>query len=428
MELTSGQEMALKAINEVGKSHPDGGGIVVISGYAGTGKTTILRTLSEGQSLLVLTPTGKAAMRVKEVCPSADASTIHRWMYEVSEDLDTGKLIHRIKDAIISPSNKTVFVDEASMVNFKMFRDLYGVCKSRNLNMVFIGDSFQLPPVETDESTKDFSVLASDFPAHYRVAMTEVVRQALDSPIIRASMAVRDQRNDLDCIGSLPVVAEHDLANQSVQTFENGGVTICHRNVTRHALNVDIRKVLGFGETVVKGEPLMVIFNNYTLDVFNGEIVNALSEPELVGSKPVPVTDRYANESLNMWFYKTHIDTPSGKAEVLFADREVFGTQGKINTKFIRKAGESYSRHLKIEECKRLGQPLSYSELKEMFGTPVLNCNFGYALSAHKSQGSEWSDVIVAIEPTIRIHSIEGRRWLYTALTRSRKSVKLCWL
>lgn len=427
MQLTQGQEYALRAVEEMRKSHPEGGGICVISGYAGTGKTTILRMLAEETSLMVLAPTGKAAMRVKEVCPQANASTVHRWLYEVAEDPQTGKLLTTIKDVVQIPSNRTIFVDEASMVGFKMFKDLYFVCKQNKLNLCFVGDNFQLPPVESEEKYRDFSILSPQFPAHYKVHMTEVVRQALDSPIIRASMDVRDLRSDLSALGTLPSIPEAELVVQSARVFENGGATVCHRNATRHSLNTEIRQLLGYGEKVVKGEPLMVIFNNYDLDVFNGEIVTVLREPELVGTKPVPVTDRFVNETMNMWYYQTQIDTPIGRQITLFADREVFGVSGKISTKAIRSAGKQLSRHMMVEERKQHG-PISYSELKTIEGLPVLNANLGYALTAHKSQGSEWGEVIVALEPSVRIHTVEGRRWVYTSLTRAKQKVSLCWL
>lgn len=427
MELTQGQLMALSAISEVGKSHPDGGGIVVISGYAGTGKTTLLRTLAEdGKKLTVLAPTGKAAMRAMEVAP-VNASTIHRWLYEVAEDPENGKLLSTLKDSVIIPSNRTIFVDEASMVSFKMAKDLFSVCKRNKMNLVFIGDGFQLPPVDFDEGNAGFSVLASDFPAHYKVQMTEVVRQALDSPIIRASMDVRDLSSRLTELSALPVIPTSRLIEESARAFENGGVAICHKNVTRHSLNCDIRKHLGYGEKVVKGEPLMVLYNNYDVDVYNGEVVEALTDPQLLGTKPVPVRDRFANETMNMWFYMTEVACPIGRAKVLFADQEVFGKNGKIGTKPIRKGGSDYSRYLMVQERKEESGSVSYSELNEIKGLPVLNCNFGYALTAHKAQGSEFPEVVVVVEDSVRLHSVEGRRWVYTALTRGKTRVKVCW-
>jgi ATP-dependent exoDNAse (exonuclease V) alpha subunit len=429
MNLTQGQELALRAIQEVGQSHPDGGGIVVISGYAGTGKTTLLRTLAEDEDLTVLAPTGKAAVRASEVAPSVDAQTIHRWLYDVEEDPQTGKLRSRVRADVMTPRNKTVFIDEASMVTFTVFRDLYKTAVNAGLNLVFLGDGFQLPPVEFQEKYRDFSVLASDSPAHYRVEMTEVVRQALDSPIIRASMELRDLRSNLEALSALGTVKPSQVAEVGARTFENDGATICHRNATRHKLNNEIRQALGIThEKVQPGEPLMVIANSYDLDVFNGEIVTVRSTPQLVGDKSVIVRDRFANESLNMWFYETLVDTPHGPRKVLFADREVFGTSGKIGQKFIRRAGMDLSRTMTLNEMRATGEAISYEILQGVKGTEHLNANLGYALTAHKAQGSEFPAVVVCIEDSVRLHDREGRRWAYTALTRAKKDVKVCWM
>lgn len=429
MELTQGQQYALSAIQEVGNAFPDGGGIVVISGYAGTGKTTLLRTLSEeDEHLTVLAPTGKAAMRAAEVAP-VNASTIHRWLYDVQEDPQTGRLVTSIRENVSIPVNRTIFIDEASMVTFKIFRDLYRCAVRNKLNLVFLGDGFQLPPVEMNEKYKDFSLLASDSPAHYRVEMTEVVRQAQNNPIIRASMEIRDLRSSMDTLTSLPSLPTSDLVRVGARTIESGGTVIVHRNNTRHALNNDLRREMGIAQQAVqKGEPLMVIQNNYDLDVYNGEIVTCLEQPVVVGDRPIPVTDRFANESLNFWFFRTKIDTPQGPRVCQFGDREVFGESGKINPKFIRRTGQDLSRKLKLNDLRAEGHSLSYRELDEMRGDPVVNLNLGYCLTAHKAQGSEFPHTVVAIEDSIRLHSHEGRRWLYTALTRSRNSVKLCWL
>lgn len=403
-------------------------GLFLTEGFVVTHNTTLFRILAEDEKLTVVAPTGKAALRASEVAP-VNALTVHRWLYEVAEDPKTGKLVTALKSDVEVPENKTLFVDEASMVTYKMFKDLYETCKLNKMNLVFIGDGFQLPPVEFDEKYRDFSVLASDAPCHYRVNMTEVVRQALDSPIIRASMQVRDMRSDLQALSDLPVIRTSDLAKVGAEVFQNDGATICHKNTTRHELNNSIRQELGITqEKVQKGEPLMVLLNNYELDVYNGEIITVLDEPKLLGDKPVVVTDRFANESMNMWYYGTRIDTPLGAKRVLFADREVFGSSGKISTKSIRRAGMDLSRHLKLKDMRAEGAGISYQELQEVKGNEVVNCNLGYALTSHKAQGSEFPQVLVVIENSVRLHSQEGRRWVYTSLTRAKKDVKLCWL
>lgn len=402
--------------------------LFLTEGFVVTHNTTLLRTLAEGEKLTVLAPTGKAAMRAAEVAP-VNASTIHRWLYDVAEDPQTGKLVTALRNEIVVPENGVVFVDEASMVNFRIFKDLYRAATRDRFNLVFLGDGFQLPPVEFQEKYKDFNLLASDTPAHYRVEMTEVVRQAQDNPIIRASMEIRDLGSSMETLSSMPCISPTALVSEGAKVVDGGGAVIVHKNATRHSLNNQIRQELGITQQAIqKGEPLMVVQNNYDLDVYNGEIVEALDKPTVIGDRHVVVTDRFANESMNFWFYRTKIQTPAGPRWCLFGDREVFGEASKLNPKFIKRSGQEWSRKLKLNELKAEGHSISYAELDELKGDPVLNANLGYCLTAHKAQGSEFPHTVVAIEDSIRLHSHDGRRWLYTALTRSKASVKICWL
>jgi exodeoxyribonuclease-5 len=432
MQLTQGQETAIAAIRGLQNDFPNGGGVCVINGYAGTGKTTALKTLAEEEALLVLAPTGKAALRVREAAGVQDARTVHRWLYKALENTKTGEISFesRERDEIEVPANKTVFVDEASMVSLQMFKDLWKAAQTLGLNLVFIGDGFQLPPVELDPTKKSWNMMGPDAPCHVRVQMTEIVRQALESPIIRASMELRDLRSSLDCLGTdIPVISMDQVVPEAVRIFNDGGVTLCHRNVTRHALNAQIRAALGYEpETIQRGEPLLALFNNYTVEAYNGEILSVDSTPSMVGERLYPVRDRYSNEALNMAFYRIKIRTWTGEHRVLVADREVFGTNGKVSSGAIRKAGKELSRNLKIKELEEIsGGWIDPVKRKGVIPEPVLNANFGYCLTTHKSQGSDWPEVLVLLEDSIRLHTEDGRKFAYTALTRAKEKVKVCW-
>jgi exodeoxyribonuclease-5 len=423
MELTDGQKMALQAIEAVGKSHPRGGGLVIINGFAGVGKSTMLKALvEEDDGLLVLAPTGKAALRVKEVT-GARAQTIHRWIYQPEEDDRTGdvRFVKKEIGEVTIPRNGTVFVDEASMVTYGAFRDLYSFAKSLELNLVFIGDGFQLPPVEMKEERKGFSLFNDSTPAHYKVQMTEVLRQAQDSPIIRASMACRDPKTRLEFLGTdIPTMQAADMevvASAAAEVSMRQGFVICHRNVTRHQINAGVRSHLKLSpDTIQEEEPLLVLQNNYTADVYNGEILTVDTVPERLNRLPYPVRDRHSNESMNMNFYLFESNTLQGLQPLIVADKEVFGLHGKIGFKAIRRAGQDLS----------LSKKAQASDLE--VPDPVISANFGYCLTAHKSQGSETNDVLVCIESSVRLSTEEGRRWLYVALTRAKQNVKVCWL
>jgi exodeoxyribonuclease-5 len=411
---TPGQAAVLKAVQNLQKSHPNGGGVVQVVGYAGTGKSWSLQLLDqEFDGIKVLTPTGKAALRCREL--ELNAQTIHSFLYRPEEDQQTGevKFILKMAEDVVDVNGGFLVVDEASMVTQSVYLDLYRFCRNVNLNLVLVGDGFQLAPVEKDKDKQGFCCLDMDIPHQYRVELTEIVRQAMDNPIIRISMAVRTQKFPDEALAQLPIVRVKDLEAEAAATWSNGGVVICHRNITRHNLNSSVRKLLGRPKTqLVAGEPLMITQNNRVLDLYNGEVANVLTKPEVLNRGPLAVLDRYSNASAYVDFLA--LDLQGSYKRVVVADREVFGTLGAVGGSALRYA----SRKLLDTRWERDDQ-----------GRPeFVQANLGYAITCHKSQGSEWNDVLVCIEPSIRLYEEEGRRWTYTALTRAKNRVRICWM
>lgn len=416
MILSKGQEEALQSIKNIQKSHPQGGGIVVISGPAGTGKTSLLSAALNDWNgkLVVVAPTGKAALRVRE-SSGIKASTIHSWMYSPVEDEETGEVKFEKKMAgdIDYPENGFIIIDEASMVSFDVFRDLYAYAKSLGLNLVFIGDGFQLPPVESDANKQEFSVFMNDFPANYKVELTEVFRQALDSPIIRASVAVRTGKYVSDVLAELPMVFKDNLFKESSRLCDTGnGTVICHRNTTRHEINSQTRNLLGYKTDVVeKGEQVLVRKNNYITDIYNGEIISINSKPELIGSEVV--TDSVTRNSVYFDFYESSFVGAKNGRKIVFANEQTFGNTKDMKGSLIDKKARSLIRAV-------------YPELKPSARPQFVHTNFGYSLTCHNSQGSEFPEVLVCVEDTIRVDTLFGRKWLYVALTRAKKRVSSC--
>jgi len=422
MRLTSGQQLALDSIRGLQKTHPNGGGVGCVSGYAGTGKTSLIKVLADelDDDLLVCCPTGKACVRVREAA-EAKSKTIHSWLYEVTEDEKTGALNWGLKQIakMERPRCGFLLVDEASMVTHSVFCDLYGRCRDLGLNLVLVGDGFQLPPVETDLKRAGFSVFSPDMPASFKVQLTEIHRQALDSPIIRASMALRQGQFAGEALSDLPLVLESKLQEEARLTFESEGVVIVHRNVTRHALNNGIRADMGKGAAQLeKGEPLLVTQNNYQLETFNGETVTSLTTPTPINASPVAVHDAHTTSSAYVNFLQVQVDTPlKGRQVACVADREVFGTLGTVGAFAVKRAAQ-----------RLLLDQYGHTDDGEVAGPPYLQANVGYVLTCHKSQGSSWRHGIVVIEPSLRLGTNDGRRWAYTALTRFEKEARICWL
>ena len=408
---TAGQAEALEVIRKMSEKFPGGGGLAVISGYAGTGKTTLLKVLTkELPNLFVLTPTGKAAVRVKQAA-GCEAMTIHRWMYTPRKNEETGEYTFAMKEAkeLQLPPNKTLIVDEASMVTSQVFDHLYFFVKTLGMNLVMIGDGFQLPPVERDPEKQTFSVFTVE--ADIKVNLTEVLRQALENPIIRISTEIRVNANIMTSIMALPVVISSQLDQALLDNWNKNGVIICHKNKTRHDLNNRIRELRGLPKNLLReDEPLLVTKNNYDLGVFNGEVftVGELGRQHL----KYPVTDRRKNKTLYMEFLEVSFtDTP---CEAVVSPEEIFGKAAELDPDAIKRgSGQCMAR--------------DYPELTKDERPQHLHANLGYALTCHKSQGSEWPEALVFIEDSVRLSTTEGRRWLYTALTRARETVRVVW-
>jgi len=416
---TQGQQEALDVIRKMPERFPTGGGVAVISGYAGTGKTTLLKVLAEENPFtFVLTPTGKAAVRVRQAT-GCRAMTIHRWQYEPKKDEKSGeyRFSPRESSTLEIPPNQTLIIDEASMIPHTVWEHLRFFCQALALNIVLIGDGFQLAPVETDPSKKAFSVFAPDFKADFKVNLTEVLRQALESPIIRISTLIRTESDITGPLTQLDIVTEKRLDEALIEMQEKKGVILCHRNQTRHSTNAKVRQLRGLpSDEIQNDEPLLVMKNNYRLDIFNGEVFPVTNLGKVKG--PVPVVDRYKNMSMFMHFREAAFKSDEGgelPEPANICVEEVFGSVGKIDTDAIAKASSFLMRE-------------AYSDLDPALRPPHVHANFGYALTCHKAQGSEWGEAVVIMEDSVRLGTAEGRRFLYTALTRARNRVRVCWL
>jgi ATP-dependent exoDNAse (exonuclease V) alpha subunit len=386
--------------------------VAVLTGYAGCGKTTIVKHIAElfGEPV-VITPTGKAALRVTEAT-GISAITMHRFLYDASTDEETGNPIFIIKERseMTDFIGKLIVVDEASMVGKDIWDDLLLTARMVGFQILLVGDIFQLPPVS---KIKDgFSAL--EFKTKYRATLTEVHRQALESPIIRASMILRSNRPEHEAMRLLTPIGASKLIETVLDVRSKGGAVICHTNKRRHSMNTLAREALGFKTgTLEEDEPLMVIKNNYKIDRYNGEIVNFTNWD----IKPTETTqaiaiDRYTVSSLRMDFGVGIIEK---EQTAMLSPTEITGAseEGKIGYGAITKAAK-----------------FAYGNIGERKNAPpFLHCNYGYALTCHKSQGSQFPEVLVIMENSLNaMKGIERKRWQYTAITRSINCVKYMYL
>lgn len=374
--LTEGQDRALRAVQRIHKEM--GARVVFITGFAGTGKTTLLREIARSCGTpIVITPTGKAALRVREAT-GLRASTIHRWLYAPKEDVETGavRFVKRYPDEVDSPPSRLVLLDEASMVGPELWRDVWDMCCQKALHLVCVGDGFQLPPVMPGRQ-EPFSVLLPAFAASLkadRIELTEILRQAMDSPVVRASMQLREG-GGLRALHELPRIRPDQFYLTAARTHTSGGVTICHRNTTRARINAGVRTLVGHqGAPPLQGEPLLVLKNTYEVGLVNGESFEfpgwhrAPDEPERV-------FDRWRGIEEIAHFGAVVVDErkmPDGRIVRSMATLAVEELYGSL-TAAMRAIADAGSRWAKGHDLYLGNNPL-----------PHVHVNLGYAYTAHK--------------------------------------------
>jgi exodeoxyribonuclease-5 len=379
--------------------------VLMLFGYAGTGKTTLAKFLAEGVKGPVLfgAYTGKAASVLRKMgCPGA--TTIHSMLYSVSdadrtrlhelqaeyaammesetvdpierrdleltiEDLEEKlrqPIFTKQEDSIIRDA-KVVVIDECSMVNKEIGTDL----ESFGTKILVMGDPAQLPPVQGGGY---YTRRSPD------VMLTEIHRQARDNPIIRWATKVRNgEELDFGAEGTCKKIRKQ-LVRQS--ELVDGSQLLVGKNVTRRKLNVMARRKLGFQDDSAlsvfpqKGDKLVVLRNDKDWGVMNGVVCESLSDA-------VPGPD----------------DDECIVLDVKYEDRDLFAMPVDRAHFDVYAGGE---------------------EAKDNWGRRwMVPMDYGYALTVHKAQGSQWERVTLCDDGFGSWERNLRQQWLYTAITRA---------
>jgi len=365
-KFTPHQDAALKAASDWLKSKPGKAGVPQIFrlfGYAGTGKTTLARHLADGVDGQVKYAafTGKAAL-VMRARGCEGASTIHSLIYKAKETKEETPSFELWDDAPASRA-KLIVVDEASMVDAELGQDLL----SFGAPVLVLGDPAQLPPIQGGGF---FTNQKPD------VMLTEVHRQAEDDPIVRLSMQVREGRElQPGRYGETEVVRKSELDPARVLNAEQ---VLVGRNNTRRAYNRRMRERRGMNDELpLVGDKLVCLRNNRKKALFNGGLWT--------------VTERRASRSKLVSMRIRPEDDPSARETRVSVRPECFS--GGI---------EDFA----WEERRH------YDEF-----------DFGYVLTVHKAQGSQWDDIVLFDESFAFPES--RARWLYTGITRAARRLSV---
>ncbi len=372
----------------------------VLTGYAGTGKTALIKhtvleslKLDDTSSVAFVTPTGKAATVL--IKNGVYACTLHRLIYQSQtveqEILVNGKIV-KIERLVfkrresIDKAIKLIVLDEASMVSDEVLEDVLNF----GVKVLLCGDGAQLPPVEgfnTYLKNPDF-------------CLTQIVRQQLDNPIIILSQLAREGKFIPygNYGGKASVIYGRSFdGDKRLKTLSHADQIICGLNKTRVKINEEMRRHLGFDGLPSNGEKLICTLNNWE-QYIDGELrfnmVNGI-----IGTAIEPFYD--VERSIGFTQFKP--DFLEEKCpEALPFDTGIFE-----NGEYRYKHGDYFAK---------------FDENGEATGAFTLNrFEYGYCISCHKAQGSEFDNVVVFDESYA--FKEDKARWLYTAITRAKEKL-----
>lgn len=392
MILTKKQEQGLKTCIE---KYINGEKYCVISGYAGAGKTTLVKFIVQnlpginpGDDVVYACYTGKAAQVLLKK-GNKNVLTLHKLLYESIPKPDG--TFFRIPKATID--YKVVIVDEVSMAPRQLMELLF----SHNVFIIALGDPFQLPPVDKNQ---DNGLLNTP-----DVFLDEIMRQALDSEIIRLSMQIRNKELFDYSVGSDVIVMPKKDLNTGVLKWADQ--ILVGTNATRVAINNKMRDLMGFEKGVIGERERLTCLRNYW------DNYSDTDAPLINGTMGYLSNSYETYYKIPPWVKKSNNIIPIISGNFISEDGDNFGLLNMDKNYILIGEGSLTQKEKYI-----LGKNIKYQNLIPYEFT------YGYAITTHRAQGSEWSKVLV-IEENFPFNKEEHARWLYTACTRASSKLVL---
>ncbi len=480
IQLTPAQQNVLDKIQDFIHSNDR---IFVLKGYAGTGKTTLVRFiinhLNEQQILYkLLATTGRAAKILKDYS-GFEASTIHHMIYKfhnLNKDLsnidaqapqadkigqlmlvfapvtlpeDSGETIYIVDEASMISDAVDPYVTQATFGRGKLLTELINYDTNPKSKFIFVGDPCQLPPItSTNSPALDNQYLQSNFHIGVQDAeLTQIMRQNNGNDITETAARIRLMYQkapfDESVYGGQKVWGQHlplggrrnillhpdkeNMLDDYFRVMQQKGpenvIYVCRQNKKCYEMSQQIRHRLGFEQTINVGDFLMVIQNQLTTGLMNGDMVEVLSINNDY-HKTLQVNSRYRSYT-NLKFLEVRI-------------RELFSKKEKTTLLLVNTLEQNNNLDsdqqtgLFIDFAVRM-QRIGITQRKNMEAfthalgnDPYLNalrCSYGYAVTCHKAQGGEWDDVYVDMPGNMTLCPTKEKfQWIYTALTRAKQT------
>lgn len=427
----------------------DDGDILVVNGYAGTGKTTAVAAVvsalaSLELSTVLLAPTGRSA-KVLSQYAGRPASTIHKHIYRQKSFGADG--FGQFSLAPNKARNTLFIVDEVSLIGITsdggsafgtgdLLADLVSFVRAgTDCRLLLLGDAAQLPPVGLDASPALSEEYMSVFGGVSFVTLTTVVRQEAGSGILENATMLREllrsafQGGELqaDALGLkiFPDVVRisggellETLSDAYARYGEDEVVVLCRSNKRAGRYNMGIRaQVLYREEQLVRGDKLMVVKNHYLSDfegsdyIANGDIARLVWIRHFEERYGLHFADAclafpdYGNQEVEM---KVLLDTLTSDAPSLgYAESQAL-YQGVM---------EDYA-HITTKKKR-------YEAVRSDPFYSALQIKYAHAITGHKAQGGQWPCVFIDNPIWQNVLTEDDIKWLYTAITRAQSQVYL---
>ncbi|MBQ7194891.1 MAG: AAA family ATPase [Bacteroidales bacterium] len=433
----------------------DDGDILVVNGYAGTGKTTALAAIVSVLTKMkvhctLMAPTGRSAKVFSSYAHMA-ARTVHKCIYRQKSMGEDGLgqfslLPNKAHDMLF-------IVDEVSLIGTDdgakqgsaafgtgdLLSDLVSFVRNgTDCRLILVGDSAQLPPVGLIESPALSKAAMDAFGGVFYTELTDVVRQASDSGILTNATQLRHLIADtareefkpafkLKGFDDIQRISGGELIETLQDVYGRWGedetVVLCRSNKRAIRYNLGIRStVLYREEQLVRGDKLMIVKNCYSF----ADNEQAAEKLDYIANGDIAVLQRISG-------YEERFGLHFAQARLLFPDYDDI----ELNVKVLLDTLESESASLSYEQQNALFAGVSedyadikskrkrYAAVREDPYFNALQLKYAQAVTCHKSQGGQWKCVFIDCPFWQEVQTRDDLKWMYTALTRAVEKVYL---
>ena len=434
----------------------DDADILVVNGYAGTGKTTAIATVISvldemGAKSVLLAPTGRSA-KVLSSTAHLPASTIHKHIYRQksmgadgfgsfslapNKARDTLFVVDEVS-LIGSDSSESVGKGGAVFGTGNLLEDLVNFVRNgADCRLVLIGDDAQLPPVGLESSPALTKETMTWFGGVRWCTLTSVVRQAAESGILRNATMLRrlladfrehgeqgSLRLDLSGVDDVCRIGGGELMDALGDAYDrygqDGTVVLCRSNKRANRYNLGIRSRVQYKEEeLVRGDRLMIVRNCY-------QFLEDVPELDYIANGDIAKLVRIGRyeERYGLHFADALLAFPD-YGDVEIGAKVCLDTLHSESASLAREQQDMLFEGVWADYSDRGTRRKIWEAVREDPFYNALQLKYAEAITCHKAQGGQWDCVFIDCPFWLPEQSADDIKWLYTALTRAVRKVYL---